>query len=154
RIARHVALDDVDRVTHLLGEVSGVPFPTEASEALRAARADAQAMGDAMKAAWVDWLEAECGHHPVLLVLEDLHWGDKPTIDLVDAALRELATKRFFVLALARPEIHDAFPKLWANRDLQEIRLPQLARKAAEKLVRDVLGDVTPGTIGRVVDRA
>ena len=155
RIARHVAPDGIDRITHMLGEISGVPFPTDASESLRVARADPQAMGDLIKGAWVDWLEAEAHHHPVLLVLEDLHWGDRPTIDLVDAALRELATKSFMVVALARPEIHDTFPKLWANRDLQEVRLPQLARKAAERLVRDVLGAaVDASTIGRVVDRA
>ena len=155
RVGRHVAADDVERIAHMLGELAGVPFPTEASEALRAARSDPQAMGDLMKRAWVEWLDAECRHHPVLLVLEDLHWGDRPTIDLVDAALRELATQRFMVVALARPEIHDVFPKLWANRDLQELRLPQLARKAAERLVRDVLGaGVDQATIVRVVDRA
>ena len=155
RVARHVAADDIDRVTHLLGEIAGVPFPTDASEALRAARADAQVMGDAMKAAWIEWLAAECAHHPVLLVLEDLHWGDKPSLDLVAAALRDLAGSSLLVLALARPEVHDTFPRLWANRDLQEIRLPQLTRKASERLVRDVLGPrVATATVERVVERA
>ncbi len=155
RVSRHVAASEADRVTHLLGEVAGVAFPTAAGEALRAARADPLAKGDAMRTAWVDFLEAECAHHPVLLVLEDLHWGDRPTIDLIDAALRELAHAPLMVIALARPEVHDAFPKLWAERALQEIRLPQLTRKASDRLVQALLGDaVAPELRTRIVERA
>ncbi len=155
RVSRHVTAADVDRVTHLLGEITGVAFPTEASEALRAARADPITRGDAMRTAWVDWLTAETAHHPVLLVLEDLHWGDRPTVDLVDAALRELAQARLLVVALARPEIHDQFPKLWNARSVQEIRLPQLTKKACDRLVRDLLGtEVTPDTVAQIVDRS
>jgi tetratricopeptide (TPR) repeat protein len=155
RVARQVAPADIDRVTHLLGEITGVAFPTEASEALRAARADPQGRGDAMLAAWVDWLAAEAAHHPILLVLEDLHWGDRSTIELVDAALRELAQARFMVVALARPEIHDQHPRLWSARPLQTIQLPQLTKKACDRLVRDLLGtEVTPGTVEQIVDRS
>src|SRR6185369_14735642 len=57
--------------------------------------------------------------------------------------------------ALARPEVLDLFPRLWEERDLQQIRLPELTRKAAERLVRQVLGDdVDAATVDRVVDLA
>ncbi len=155
RLERHVGEESIDRITHLLGELIGVAFPTEASELLRAVRADAVVKGDAMRQAWIDWLAAECRHHPVLLVLEDLHWGDRATVELVDAALRELAQLPFLVLALARPEIHDAFPKLWAERAVQELRLPQLTKKAGERLARDLLGgEIDTGVIARIVERA
>ncbi|HWU88651.1 MAG TPA: protein kinase, partial [Kofleriaceae bacterium] len=140
RIERHAEAAEVDRVTHLLGELIGVAFPTDASEALRAARADPALQGDAMRTAWVDWLAAECRDHPVLLVLEDLHWGDRGTVALVDAALRELASAPFMVVALARPEVHDAFPRLWSGRAVQELRLPELTHKASERLARELLG--------------
>ncbi len=155
RIERCVDEEDAGRVTHLLGELIGVAFPSDASEALRAARTDPVVMGDAMRAAWIDWLAAECRRHPVLLVLEDLHWGDRATVELVDAALRELAQLPFMVVALARPEIHDGFPRLWAERAVQELRLPQLTRKAGERLARDLLGgEADPDVIQRIVDRA
>lgn len=155
RVTRHVDEGDADRVTHLLGELAGVAFPSDASEALRAARADPRVKGDAMRMAWIDWLVAETRHHPVLFVLEDLHWGDRATIELADAALRELSQAPFMLVALARPEIHDTFPRLWAARALQEIRLPQLSKKASVRLVRDLLGiEVAPGTVNRIVERA
>jgi len=60
------------------------------------------------------------------------------------------------VLALARPEVYEVFPKLWAERqNVQEIRLKELGRKAGERLVRQVLGDsVGPETMERMVKQA
>src|SRR5262249_56236483 len=60
------------------------------------------------------------------------------------------------VLALARPEVFEVFPKLWAERQhVQEIRLKELGRKAGERLVRQVLGDsVGPETMERLVQQA
>ena len=73
-----------------LGEIAGIPFPDENLPQLRAARLDARLMADQTQAAWVDWLEAETAHRPVLLLLEDLHWGDGPSVQYTDAALRVL----------------------------------------------------------------
>jgi tetratricopeptide (TPR) repeat protein len=143
------------RVTEFLGELCSVPFPDDDSAGLRAARLDPMLMGDAMREAWTAWLAAECAVQPVLLVLEDLHWGDLPTVNFVDAALRNLPEAPLMVLALARPEVHDQFPGLWGDRALQELRLDKLSRKAAEKLVREVLGpSADPRKVAVVVDRA
>ena len=52
---------------------------------------------------------------------------------------------RLFVLALARPEVHERFPGLFANRDATEIRLPPLPQRACAKFVREVIGDQITG---------
>ena len=124
----------------LLGELVGAPFPPEAAPELRAARQDALLMGEEMQRAWHDFLLAETEAHPVLLVLENLHWGDLPTVRFVDSALRELRRRPLMVLAIGRPEVRDLFPQLWAERGLSEIRLKELSARASEQLVRDVLG--------------
>jgi hypothetical protein len=155
RVARNVANDDVQRVADFLGEMLGVPYPDEESVQLRAARRDAMLMGDQMRRAFEDFLAAECAHGPVLLVLEDLHWGDLPTVQLVDGALRKAQELPFMVLALARPEVRELFPRLWSERGVQEIQLPELTRRAAEKLAQRIIGDrVDAGTITRIVERA
>jgi eukaryotic-like serine/threonine-protein kinase len=155
RVARHVPKAEVQRVAEFLGEMIGTKLPDENSVALRAARKDAQIMGDQIRLAWEDFLGAECSAQPVLLVLEDLHWGDLSTVRLVDGALRKLKERPWMVLALARPEVRQTFPRLWADRSLQEIRLQQLSRKASERLVRQVLGgDVDPEVMNRLVTRA
>jgi tetratricopeptide (TPR) repeat protein len=155
RVGRHVAAKDTGRVSEFLGELVGTPFPDEESVQLRAARRDALLMGDQMRRAFEDLLTAECAAQPVVLVLEDMQWGDLPTVRFVDAALRNLRDEPLFVAAFARPEIRDLFPELWAERGVQELRLGPLTRKASERLVRGVLGAEVPSEIvARVVERA
>src|SRR5262249_11943311 len=140
-------------VSAFLGELSGVPFPDDDDMALRAARENAMLMGDTMRAAWEAWLERECAAHPVLLVLEDLHWGDAASVRLIDSTLRNLGELPLMVLVLGRPEVHSLFPGLWAERGVQTIKLGPLARRASEKLVKDALGDAAPAVVNSILDR-
>jgi tetratricopeptide (TPR) repeat protein len=112
-------------------------------------------MGDAMRRAWEDWLAAECAAQPVLLLLEDLQWGDLGTVSFVDSALRNLRDEPFMVLALARPDVHTAFPDLWGGRDLQTVKLGPLSKRASEKLVREALGtSVSDALVDQLIKRA
>jgi predicted ATPase len=145
------------RVAEFLGELVGAPFPDgEGSAQLRAAREDAQLLSEQLRRAWMDFLQAETEIHPVLIVLEDLQWSDFGTVRFIDTALRDRAEQPWMVLALARPEVFEVFPRLWAERQhVQEIRLKELGRKAGERLVRQVLGDgIGPDTIERLVKQA
>jgi tetratricopeptide (TPR) repeat protein len=152
RVAMRIDGGERQRVTEFLGEIAGAPFADDDSLPLRVARQDAQLMNEQMRTAFLDFVKAETLAHPVLLVLEDLQWGDRPTVQFLDVALRDLRDCPLFVLALARPEVYELFPRLWAERSLQEIALKQLGKKASERLVRHVLGDSTsPDLIDRLV---
>jgi hypothetical protein len=154
RVAQQLSAADKERVVAFLGELSSVPFPDEDNAKLRAARQDPLVMSDQITQAMVDFLGAECAAHPLLLVLEDLHWGDALTVKLVEAALRELGDSPLFVFALARPEVDVLFPKLWAGR-AQIMALRPLSRKAGERLVRQVLGaEVPEATVRRIVEQS
>jgi serine/threonine protein kinase/tetratricopeptide (TPR) repeat protein len=137
-----------------LGEIAGIHFPDDDLPQLRAARQDARVMADQTMGAWVDWLEAEVRHHPVLLLLEDLHWGDAPSVNYVDTALRVLRKQPLMVLALARPEVDQRFHGLWRDRQLQHIALSPLTNRAGQEIVRRVLGDVAPETMAWLLDNA
>ncbi len=155
RIARHLPAADQQRVTEFIGELVGVPFPDEASVQLRTARRDPRLLNEQMKRAWEDLVAAETAAGPVLIVLEDLHWGDWPTAKFIDAALASHADRPLMVLALARPEIAEVLPNLWAGRPVTEIALARLSRRAAEKLVRAALGDaIGPAVVDRMIEQA
>ncbi len=154
RVALRVAREIRERVTEFLGEIADVRFDDAQREALRAARANPQLMGDGMRRAFEDWLMAECAAHPVLLVLEDLHWGDLGTVSFLDSALRNLNDRPFMVLAMGRPEVEERFPDLWTARHRQTIRLGPLSRRAAEQLVRQALTGVAEDMVARIVERA
>jgi serine/threonine protein kinase/tetratricopeptide (TPR) repeat protein len=153
-VGRHVPADKARRVAAFIGEIADVPFPDDDLPALRAAREDPRLMSDQTLAAWLDYLEAACQNQPVLLVLEDLHWGDAPTVQFVDAALRTLRERPLMVLAFARPEVDDKFPNLWIERDLQRISLPPLTPRSAQKLVKAAVADLGVDQVAWIVERA
>jgi tetratricopeptide (TPR) repeat protein len=156
RVARRVAPADVDRVAEFLGELADVPFDDAGRDQLRHARGDAIVRGDQMRRAWEDFVAAESHAGPLVLVLEDVHASDAASVRLVDAMLRNLADRPLLVLGLGRPSVHDAFPRLWAERQLVPLPLTELTPRAAERLVRDALGPRADdgALVNRVVERA
>ncbi|WP_394830179.1 protein kinase [Pendulispora rubella] len=155
RVRRHVPANDVQFVSEFLGELCGIPFPSESSPRLRDARSEPHSMFSQVSAALVSFFRAESHAHPVLLVLEDLQWGDVLTVRAIDAVLRECRDKPIMVLALARPEVEEIFPKLWSERKRQDFRLDGLTKKASAQLVARVLGpEIAPAVVARIVDQA
>ena len=153
RVTRH-ASTDLLRTTQFLGELIGTPFPDD-DVALRSARQDPLVMGEQIRRAFEHLISVETSAQPLVIVLDDLHWGDLPTVKLIDAALRALSDRPWLVLALARPEIYELFPRLWAERGLQELRLDDLTKKGSERLVRRVLGEQTSDSlVARLVEQA
>ncbi|HEX3480951.1 MAG TPA: protein kinase, partial [Kofleriaceae bacterium] len=154
RVLRHVAPDAAVHTVSFLGELCSIPLPLEYNAQLRAARHDPKVMSDQISSALVCFLRAECSHKPVLLVLEDLHWGDALTVNLVGTALRELSESPFIVLALARPEIHELFPRMWSGQ-VHHTALNRLSKRACEQLITQVLGnDVPKPTITRIINQS
>ena len=76
RVARHNT-HNLGRVTQFLGELLSVPFPDSDIELLAAQR-DPALMRDQIDRAWQAFLSDECRAHPVVLVLDDVQWGDLP----------------------------------------------------------------------------
>jgi eukaryotic-like serine/threonine-protein kinase len=137
-----------------LAELCAIPVEKPGPQLLRA-RSDPKMMGDEIQRAFLDALASRAALRPCLLVLEDLHWSDAGTVRLVDAALMDLRDRPFFVLAFARPEVSERFPRLWDGRIVQHIRLAGLGRKACERLIATVLGDgLSEAARARIIDLA
>ena len=154
RVGRHLKGASRARAVEFLGAMIGLP-PASADDAVHAAIADPMLMGDSMRAAWEEWLAAELAAQPVLIVVEDLHWGDEATVKLVDSTLKNLQDRPLMVLALARPEVGARFPALWNERSPHTIKLSPLQRKACEQIAREALGSGAPlGVIAQITERA
>jgi tetratricopeptide (TPR) repeat protein len=153
-VAAALPASDALRVTVFIGEICGVPFPDEESPQLRAARQDPRIMSDQVERAWLDGLQLLRTDEPLLLILEDLHWGDALTVRLVEAALRRLRDHAFMVLALARPEVLELYPNLWSGV-VQPLPMHPLPRKASERLVRQILGpEVSTTQLSHLVEQS
>jgi serine/threonine protein kinase/tetratricopeptide (TPR) repeat protein len=155
RISETLSGETLARVLPYLGEMIGLSHAGEDSGPMRLSPHSPAAVDERMREAWQIFLRAECARRPVLIVLDDLHWGDLPSVSYIDAALEALRDRPLMVLALARPEVRTLFPQLWTRRDVLDMSLAPLSPRAAAVLVRDALGDrVDDETIDRIVRRA
>lgn len=152
-LSLHAPTDNLHDHLPFLGELCKVSFPT--SPLLHSARLDPRVMTDLMEQAFVKLLQILTQRHSVLLLLEDMHWSDSLTCHLTDTALRELSQQPLMIVALGRPEVEERFPKLWAERARQLLRLLPLSKRASEQLVHQVLGHrLAASTVSRIIDQA
>ena len=140
-LSEYLSGEQLVTVAEFLGDLVDAPTPGSPSSELRAARNDPRIRRVWLHRMFVDWLGAICAKRPVLVVLEDLQWGDGGSVSYIDDALRELHDSPLMVLAVGRPEIHRTYPKLWEASLPQEIRLGGLTKSAGKRLARAVLGD-------------
>jgi len=92
-----------------------------------------------------DLFETPARKEPLLLVLEDLHWADDLSLDLVSLLMDSLATTPLMLLCVYRPEREH---RCWQLSSLAErkgaewfteIRLKQLTRQESRELVEELL---------------
>jgi predicted ATPase len=84
----------------------------------------------------VEVLLRMAAQRPVLFVVEDLHWADASTLELLGALLERIAAHRILVLLTARPEFEPPWPRRPQLNALAIDRLPTahaalLAERAA-----------------------
>ena len=154
-MASYFSADDPRRTATFLGEVVGLSFSANASPLLEVARHDARVMADQMYRAFEEWLACESDLGPVVLVLDDLQWGDTPSVAFLDRALARLADRPLFVVGVARPEVRDVFPRLWAKRAPLDLELGELRPEAARAIVERALGETAQDAeVDLIVERA
>ena len=143
-VVPYVDPDEAVRVMEFLGELIGVPVADENDPRMRAARQNPAIMAAQIQSAYLDFVRAVMATQIVVFILEDVHWGDGPSVKLIDAALGDLADKPFIIVAFARPEVHQVFPQLWAARGVHSMSLGGLTRRGSETLIKSMLGMDTP----------
>jgi len=150
RLREHMSRSGASAVVlEFLAEILGLNGDGTESALLRAARSDPDIMREQVRRTLHGWLDDETSRRPVVIVLEDLHWGDQPSVAFLTEAVGAGAKRPLMVLALARPEVERLFPEACQAATLH-IRLPGLTTRAARDLVHTVLDH---GVHGEVVDR-
>jgi tetratricopeptide (TPR) repeat protein len=112
-------------------------------------------MTEQITAAWGDLLDAQSHKRALVLVLEDIHWGDDASFQLIDSAMARLSDHPILVIASGRPELRDQHPHLWAEHHVQQIKLGALSIDDSEQLVLSAVGNrLTTKQIAQIVTRA
>ena len=142
RIGRNVPARDADRVSAFLGELVGVRFDDQATPLLSVVRADPVRLGDQIRAALLDFLEAELRACAVALLIDDVHWADPASVSLVEQLLERFETAPLFVLSSARTEPSRVAPVVSSAR-VTVLELEPLAPAAARALTLEALGPLS-----------
>ena len=83
------------------------------------------------------WLFAEAQRQPILLVVEDLHWVDPSTLELLSLLIEQGAQARLCLVLTYRPEFHPP----WAMAaHLTALTLQRFAPAQVERLATHVAG--------------
>jgi predicted ATPase/class 3 adenylate cyclase len=89
---------------------------------------------------------------PLLLLAEDAHWFDRPTLELLESTGRQVTTRRALLLVTSRPE---AGPRLEGYSTATTITLNRLDPSAAEALARRSVDQELPeDAVQAIVTRA
>jgi class 3 adenylate cyclase/predicted ATPase len=98
------------------------------------------------------WSLALSAAQPLVVVVEDLHWCDASTLELLGHLIAQSATARVLLLATARPEFTPPWP---AHSNLATVQLPRLTKRQARDMVSALGGpELAAATRDALVARA
>jgi DNA-binding SARP family transcriptional activator len=115
---------------------------TSAAPPLAAAEAERFRLFESLDA----WIQRMAARHPVLLVLDDLHWADRPSLLLLQHLMQARHSTPLLVVAMYRDtelvhsELLAASPSLARDTDCQRLVLRGLEPDAARELLEGAAG--------------
>ena len=140
--------DPPETVRRRLGqrEILGLTLGLEAPSDLHPLAAH-----DRLQQAWVGFLEELVANRPVVVLVEDLHWGDDALLDLLEEALRDVRGP-LLLLGTARPEFVRNRPT-WGGRgrDSETLWLEALSHSDAARMLDDLIPAELPADVRDVV---
>jgi len=98
------------------------------------------------------WTLSMSAVQPLIVLVEDLHWADASSLELLGRLIAQSATARVLFLATARPE----FTPVWPPRsNLTTVQLARLTKRQARDMVATLGGSALPAdTLDALVARA
>jgi class 3 adenylate cyclase/predicted ATPase len=98
------------------------------------------------------WNLAMSAIQPLVLLVEDLHWCDASSLELLGRIIGQSATARVLLIATARPEFTPPWP---ARSNLTTLPLARLTKRQAREMVTTLVGEAVPAeTLEALVARA
>jgi len=140
--------DESDRVLFALATTAGIVVPNNTLD-----NTSPESIGEELGLAWPRFLSALAARRPTLVVIDDLHQGEPPLLDMVEHLLTR-STGPLFVVATGRPELAERRPG-WSGRPrVSQIGLEPLSIGHAEQLLLALTPSVNSNLRGRVLAAA
>lgn len=119
----------------------GLPVPEAGPEQARREVHDALAR----------WLAVLAESSPVVLSIEDTHWADRATMDVLGELVRTMRDRPVAFVLSSRPEGAPALEALAADAEARHVEVQPLDTAAVVELAADVLGEPVTVGLGSVI---
>jgi class 3 adenylate cyclase/tetratricopeptide (TPR) repeat protein len=134
---------DWQRRAHYLGRLVGFEFGS--SSHLPAGQPDARGFYDQALLYLDEYFQTLAVQNPLAILLEDLHWADESSLDVLDHLESALADHPVLLVCAARPSLFERRPDWSQGKDyLTRIDLAPLSPADSRRLVRELLPDLRP----------
>jgi ABC-type oligopeptide transport system substrate-binding subunit/class 3 adenylate cyclase len=123
----------------LVGQLLGLDFSD--SKAVRA-QLTSESFSEIAVAHLAEYLQA-IATDPVVFFVEDIHWADDSSLDLIDNLVARLLNTHILVICTARPQLFERRPSWGEGQDIHtRINIKPLSRRNSRALVREILQKV------------
>jgi class 3 adenylate cyclase len=123
----------------LVGHLAGFDLRAAGSQAVSNLLGDAS-FAQLATAYLLSYLRAMAAQQPLLMLLEDLHWADDSSLNLIDHIVTEIPAARLVLLCLARPALFERRPNWGEGRAAYvHLTLRPLSRRQSRALVGEIL---------------
>ena len=134
-MCRYLSKDEVHIACHYAG------FDFSSSEPVRKL-IGTPALAATGQLCLINYFRGTAADHRTLIYLEDLHWADNTSLDLIERIARDITSGKLLILALSRPPLLETRSSWGEGLPHQFINLKPLSRKHSGDLIREILQKV------------
>jgi len=154
-ITEFMGADGLEKA-HFIGHLIGFDFST--SPYLRGILGDARQVRDRAFYYITQFFTAVAQRNPTVIFLEDIHWANEGSLDLIDHLARECQNVPLLIVCLTRPSLFERRPS-WGERHAAHTRLElrPLSEEHSHQLVAEILrkvDQIPPDLWNLIVSRA
>jgi class 3 adenylate cyclase/tetratricopeptide (TPR) repeat protein len=131
---------NLERNAHFVGQLLGYDF--RESPHLQGVLEDPRQLHDRAVVYLADYIRKLSADRALAIFLEDVHWADGSSLDVLLHLFHELASQRVLVVALTRPSLFERRPAWGDGAGHQRVELHPLSRLESGQLVGEVLQKV------------
>jgi predicted ATPase len=136
------------RFTPLLGDALGLALP----ETALSAALNPQQRHDRLQELIVALFQGAAARDPLLITLEDVHWADQPSLELLGRLAAAAAARPLLLVLTYRPD--PPIPAPWDERpETVRVRLGELAAADSAALLAALLGVEPPASLLPLLER-
>jgi len=145
-----------ERKAYFIGQLVGFDFSSKPE--IEAALKDGDAFRRTAQGYLGELFTTASRVNPVMIHIEDIHWADDRSLDLINNLVRDNIDLPLFVLCMARPSLYERRPQWGEGQRFHErIQLEPLSQLSSRRLVRELLKhvpEVPTALRDLIVDRA